>query len=109
MAFVGASGCGKSTCLQLAQRMYDVDPSGGPHSGVFLDGKNVRQLQPAWIRRQFGVVSQEPNLFDLTIRGNIAYGDLNRVVPMEEIIAAAKAANIHAFVESLPEVRNIQW
>ncbi len=88
--------------------MYDVDPSGGSHSGGFLDGKNVRQLQPAWIRRQLGVAAQEPNLFDLTIRGNIDYGDLSREVPTEEIIAAAKAANIHAFVESLPEVRNIR-
>ena len=51
-----------------------------------------------------GLVSQEPVLFDTTIRENIAYGDNSRVVPMEEIINAAKNANIHEFIHSLPDV-----
>nr|VZI05406.1 unnamed protein product [Spirometra erinaceieuropaei] len=102
VALVGQSGCGKSTLLQLVQRLYDVSPH-GPDSGVFLDGMDVRTLSPNWIRQQIGIVSQEPNLFDLTIRENIAYGDNSREVSMEEIIDAAKKANVHEFVMSLPE------
>ncbi|VDN31604.1 unnamed protein product [Dibothriocephalus latus] len=102
-AFVGQSGCGKSTCLQLIQRLYDADNL-GQQSGIFLDGINVRQLKPAWIRRHIGIVSQEPNLFDMSIRDNIAYGALDREATMEEIIAAARGANIHDFIQSLPEV-----
>ncbi|KER29540.1 hypothetical protein T265_13344, partial [Opisthorchis viverrini] len=102
VALVGQSGCGKSTILQLLQRFYD--PSNhGPESGVFFDGWNLRDLAPSWIRAQIGVVSQEPNLFNLTLEENIAYGDNTRKVPMEEIIAAAKKANIHDFVMSLPQ------
>ena len=51
-----------------------------------------------------GLVSQEPVLFDTTIRENIAYGDNSRVVPMEQITNAAKNANIHEFIQSLPDV-----
>ncbi|VDD73998.1 unnamed protein product [Mesocestoides corti] len=102
VALVGASGCGKSTLLQLVQRLYDVTPH-GPNSGIFMDGKDVRSLAPNWIRQQIGIVSQEPNLFDLTIRENIAYGDNSREVSLEEIIAAAKDANVHDFVQSLPQ------
>ncbi len=100
---VGHSGCGKSTILQLVQRLYDVD-SHGPDSGIFLDGRDLRTLAPAWIREQIGIVSQEPNLFDLSIRENIAYGLCNQEVPMEAIIEAAKQANIHDFINDLPEV-----
>ncbi len=103
VAFVGQSGCGKSTCLQLVQRLYDVNNT-SKNGGIFLDGKDVRTLQPAWLRRQIGVVSQEPNLFDMTIKENIAYGDLECYVPMEEIIEAARNANIHDFIKGLPEV-----
>ncbi len=69
-----------------------------------MNGRDIRTLAPNWIRQQIGIVSQEPNLFDLTIRENIAYGDNSREVSMEEIIAAAKEANAHSFVETLPEV-----
>lgn len=58
-----------------------------------------------WVRNQLGLVSQEPVLFDLTIAENIAYGDNCRVVGHEEVVKAAKQANIHSFVESLPKVR----
>lgn len=54
-----------------------------------------------------GIVSQEPILFDTTIAGNIAYGDNSRVVSMDEIIAAARQANIHNFIESLPSVSTL--
>ena len=69
-----------------------------------MDGHDIRTLAPNWIRQQIGIVSQEPNLFDLTIGENIAYGDNSREVPMEEIIAAAKEANVHEFVQNLPQV-----
>ena len=57
-----------------------------------------------WLRSQIGIVSQEPILFDSSIADNIAYGDNSREVPMDEIIAAARKANIHQFIESLPQV-----
>ena len=57
-----------------------------------------------WLRRQIGIVSQEPVLFDLSIRENIAYGDTTRYVSDKEIEEAARAANIHEFIHSLPEV-----
>ena len=69
-----------------------------------MDGHDLRTLAPNWIRQQIGIVSQEPNLFDLTIRENIAYGDNSREIPLEEIIEAAKEANVHDFVKNLPQV-----
>ena len=56
------------------------------------------------MRAQMGLVSQEPMLFDCSIKDNIAYGDNSREVPMADIIEAAKGANIHSFIELLPEV-----
>ncbi|CAF0854490.1 unnamed protein product [Rotaria sordida] len=96
VALVGASGCGKSTIIQLLERFYDVT------SGqLFLDGIDIRQLNLQWVRSHFGLVSQEPILFDLTIAENIAYGLEN--VSMEDIINAARKANIHQFIEQLPQ------
>lgn len=103
VALVGQSGCGKSTLLQLVQRFYDASTH-GPSSGIFIDGHNISTLAPNWIRQQTAVVSQEPNLFNLSIKENIAYGDNSREVPMDEIILAAKDANVHEFVEALPKV-----
>ncbi|CAH8583369.1 unnamed protein product [Schistosoma haematobium] len=102
VALVGPSGCGKSTLLQLVLRFYDPSYH-GPDSGVFFDDINIRDIAPSWVRKQIGLVSQEPTLFDLTIRENIAYGDNSREVTMEEIIEAARAANIHDFITTLPE------
>ncbi|CAL8101723.1 unnamed protein product [Calicophoron daubneyi] len=102
VALVGPSGCGKSTLIQLVQRFYDVS-NHGPDSGVYFDEYNLRDLDPSWIRRQIGIVSQEPNLFDLSLRENIAYGDNTRDVSMDEIIEAAKESNIHDFIVGLPE------
>ena len=69
-----------------------------------LDGHDLRSYDLVGYRRQLGLVLQEPILFDVSIRDNIAYGDLEREVPMEEIVEAARAANIHEFVTSLPQV-----
>ncbi|CAF3082604.1 unnamed protein product [Rotaria sp. Silwood2] len=96
VAFVGASGCGKSTIIQLLERFYDVT------SGrLLIDGVDIRKLNLQWVRSRFGLVSQEPILFDLTIAENIAYGLEN--VPMDDIINAASKANIHQFIEQLPQ------
>nr|XP_006990511.2 multidrug resistance protein 2 isoform X1 [Peromyscus maniculatus bairdii] len=101
LALVGSSGCGKSTVVQLLERFYN--PMAGT---VFLDGKEVKQLNVQWLRAQLGIVSQEPILFDCSIAENIAYGDNSRVVSQDEIVRAAKEANIHQFVESLPDKYN---
>ena len=69
-----------------------------------VDGNNVRELGIQWLRSQIGLVSQEPILFDCSIRENIEYGDNSRQVTMDEVIAAARMANIHNFVDSLPLV-----
>ncbi|ELU01162.1 hypothetical protein CAPTEDRAFT_219712 [Capitella teleta] len=98
VALVGSSGCGKSTSVQLMERFYD--PADGT---VLVDGINTRDLNISWLRSQIGIVSQEPVLFDSSIRENIAYGDNSRQVPMPEIIEAARNANIHTFIEGLPE------
>ncbi len=106
VALVGQSGCGKSTLLQLVQRFYDPTemPSG---SEIVFDGTPLRSLAPTWIRRQIGVVSQEPNLLDMTIKENIAYGlTFEAEAPsMDRIIEAAKQANAHNFIMDLPQVR----
>ena len=70
-----------------------------------IDGYNVRSLNIQWLRAQIGIVSQEPVLFGCSIAENIAYGDNSRTVAQDEIERAAKAANIHSFINSLPKVR----
>ncbi|KAG5096686.1 hypothetical protein JHK82_046540 [Glycine max] len=94
VALVGESGCGKSTVISLLQRFYD------PDSGhIILDGKEIQSLQVRWLRQQMGLVSQEPVLFNDTIRANIAYGKGDATEA--EIIAAAELANAHRFISSL--------
>ncbi|XP_041274196.1 ATP-binding cassette sub-family B member 5 isoform X3 [Onychostruthus taczanowskii] len=101
LALVGSSGCGKSTSIQLLERFYD------PVEGqVLADGFDTKSLHLQWLRSRLGLVSQEPVLFDCSIAENIQYGDNSRVVSQEEIEEAAKAANIHAFIEKLPEKYN---
>ncbi|CAF3880618.1 unnamed protein product [Rotaria sp. Silwood1] len=96
VALVGRSGCGKSTIIQLLERFYDVT------SGrILLDGIDIRTLNIQSVRSHIGLVSQEPILFDLTIAENIAYGLEN--IPMEDIINAAIKANVHQFIEQLPQ------
>eukprot|EP00074_Homo_sapiens_P065738 XP_011514612.3 phosphatidylcholine translocator ABCB4 isoform X3 [Homo sapiens] len=104
LALVGSSGCGKSTVVQLLERFYD--PLAGTVFVDFgfqlLDGQEAKKLNVQWLRAQLGIVSQEPILFDCSIAENIAYGDNSRVVSQDEIVSAAKAANIHPFIETLP-------
>ncbi|KPJ08553.1 Multidrug resistance protein 2 [Papilio machaon] len=97
IALVGASGCGKSTIIQLLERYYDPD-----NGVVTQDGIPLPKLLMKDSRQTIGFVQQEPILFDLTIAENIAYGDNSRTPSMEEIIDVAKQANIHNFILSLP-------
>lgn len=98
IALVGESGCGKSTVVQLIQRLYDLDSG-----SLELQGTNIESLNLPYVRSKLGIVSQEPVLFDRSIAENIQYGDNERAVTMEEVIAAARKANIHEFVSALPE------
>ena len=70
-----------------------------------MDQADLRDLNVRWLRGQIGIVSQEPVLFNVSIADNIRYGANHREVSDEEIIEAAKAANIHDFIQSLPQVR----
>lgn len=97
VALVGSSGCGKSTTIQLLERFYD-----STSGTVEIDKINVRSVSLRNLRSNLGIVSQEPALFDRTIRDNIAYGDNSRDVSLEEIMDCAKQANIHTFITSLP-------
>ncbi|KAJ4812820.1 ABC transporter B family member 19 [Rhynchospora pubera] len=95
-ALVGASGSGKSTVISLIERFYD--PSAGK---VMIDGKDIRRYNLKSLRRKIGLVQQEPILFASSILDNIAYG--KEGATEEEVIEAAKAANVHGFVSQLPE------
>ena len=96
VAIVGASGCGKSTTIQLIERFYDV--LGG---ALKVDGQDIREINIRHLRSAMALVGQEPTLFNLSVRQNISYGLDN--IPLEKIKAAAKLANIDEFVESLPD------
>ena len=96
LALVGPSGSGKSTLAKLLLRFYD------PHAGaVRLDSHDLRELTLRSLRENVTVLLQETLVFDGTVRENIAYGKLE--ASEEEIVAAAKAADAHRFVEALPE------
>jgi ABC transporter fused permease/ATP-binding protein len=96
IAFVGPSGAGKSTLAALLLRLYD------PDSGtILLDGHDLRALDPGWLRRQIGVVSQEPLLFATTVAENIRYGRAD--ASDAEVEAAARAANAHDFIARFPD------
>ncbi|CAN1292999.1 ABC transporter B family member 11 [Linum perenne] len=95
VALVGESGSGKSTVIALLQRFYD------PYSGhITLDGIEINKLQLKWLRKQIGLVGQEPSLFNDTIRANIGYGKEGNASEAE-IIAASKLANAHRFISGL--------
>ncbi|GFO24715.1 multidrug resistance protein 1 [Plakobranchus ocellatus] len=98
LALVGSSGCGKSTSVQLIERFYDA-----VEGSVTLDDQDLKSLNLQWLRQQIGIVSQEPVLFDRSIAENIAYGDNTREVNINEIIEAARGANIHNFISELPD------
>jgi subfamily B ATP-binding cassette protein MsbA len=96
VALVGPSGGGKSTILNLIPRFYDVDAG-----RVSIDGRDVREATLASLRAQIGLVTQEPFLFDDTIRANIAYA--RPEASQDEIEAAARAAAAHDFIGELPK------
>ncbi len=96
IGIVGRSGSGKSTLTKLVQRLYV------PERGrVMIDGQDLALADPAWLRRQLGVVLQENFLFNRSIRDNIALGDPG--MPLERVIQAAKLAGAHEFISALPE------
>jgi ATP-binding cassette, subfamily B (MDR/TAP), member 1 len=97
VALVGASGCGKSTTIQLMERFYD--PLAG---GVYVDGKEISSLNLNEYRSFLALVSQEPTLYQGTIKDNIMLGMDRNDVPDEQIIQACKDANIYQFIMSLP-------
>ena len=99
VALVGESGCGKSTVIQLIQRFYDLD-----EGALNLENQDIKQLNLHHVRSKIGIVSQEPVLFNRSIGENIRYGDNTTEASMEEVIAAARKANIHTFVSALPQV-----
>ncbi|XP_003473533.1 ATP-binding cassette sub-family B member 10, mitochondrial isoform X2 [Cavia porcellus] len=98
-ALVGSSGSGKSTVVSLLLRLYD------PISGtISLDGHDIRQLNPVWLRSKIGTVSQEPILFSCSIAENIAYGaDSPSSVTAEQVQRAAEVANAAGFIRSFPQ------
>ncbi|MBN8468838.1 ATP-binding cassette domain-containing protein [Corallococcus exiguus] len=96
VAIVGPSGAGKSTIAGLLARMYD--PQGG---SLLLDGRDLRTVDPEWLRQQIGVVAQEPMLFSGSIFDNIRYGRLDATEA--EVEAAARAANAHDFICRFPD------
>ena len=99
IAILGATGSGKSSLVYLIPRFYDVDSG-----SVLIDGVDVREFKISSLRRQIGIVSQDVFLFSGTIRDNIAFGRPDAT--MEEVVRAAKLAQIHDFIASLPEGYN---
>lgn len=101
VAFVGRSGAGKSTIVGLVERFYDV-----AEGCVYIDGRDIKDYDLRWLRRQIGLVSQEPMLFDSSIADNIRFGRASHDVSIAEVEAAAKAANAHDFIMKLDEGYN---
>ena len=99
IAFVGATGAGKTTITNLINRFYDI-----ADGKIRYDGININKIKKADLRRSLGVVLQDVNLFTGTVMDNIRYGRLDATD--EECIAAAKLANAHSFIEMLPEGYN---
>ena len=96
IAIVGPTGAGKSTLVSLLPRFYD------PQSGrVKIDGVDIREFELKSLRRKIAMILQPPLVFPLTIRENIAYGRPD--ASMEEIVSAAQVAQVHEFVEQLPQ------
>jgi len=95
IAIIGATGAGKSTLANLLMRFYDTC-----QGSIRLDGVDVRRIYLKDLRRQFALVPQEPLLFAISIRNNIAYG--RPEASMRQIIEAARAANAHKFIMQLP-------
>ena len=99
VAVVGGSGSGKSTLGSLLLRLYE------PHSGrITLDGVDIKELDPSFLRRYIGTVSQEPVLFSTSIRNNITYGAMDQSsVTQDQLEMAAMEANAHKFISEFPD------
>ncbi len=95
IALVGPTGAGKTTIVSLLSRFYDVD-----EGSIRIDGRDIRDIQQASLRKQLGIVLQDTFLFSGTVRQNIRYGRLDATD--EEVVAAAKLANADAFIRLLP-------
>ncbi|KAJ5693406.1 ABC multidrug transporter mdr1 [Penicillium macrosclerotiorum] len=98
IALVGPSGCGKSTTIALLERFYDA-----LSGGVYVDGKNIADLNVNSYRSHLALVSQEPTLYQGTIKDNILLGIVEDDVPEEALVKACKDANIYDFIMSLPD------
>ena len=96
IAFVGSTGAGKTTITNLINRFYDIQDG-----KIRYDGINVNKIKKADLRRSLGIVLQDTHLFTATVMENIRYGKLE--ASDEEVIAAAKLANAHGFIERLPQ------
>lgn len=96
IGFVGRSGSGKSTIAKLIQRLYYAT-----QGTIYIDGIDIRNINPVWLRTNIGIVLQENYLFSGTIKDNISLPRPN--VPMEGIIQAAKIAGAHEFISKLPK------
>ncbi|MDW6023948.1 ABC transporter ATP-binding protein [Mesorhizobium sp. BAC0120] len=96
LAVVGPSGSGKTTLMALLMRFYDPQ-----HGRILIDGRDIRTVKQSSLRRNIGVVLQDPLLFNDTVRANIAYG--HPEASHTEILEAAKAACAHDFIERLPD------
>ncbi len=97
-ALVGPSGGGKTTICHLIPHFYDIEDGAGE---IFIDGRELRTVTRASVRRSIGIVQQDIYLFNASIRDNILYGRLD--ASEEEVIEAAKRANIHDYIMTLPE------
>jgi len=96
IAIVGPTGCGKSTILELISRLYN------PQKGtIYIDGIDIRRFKLDHLRKNIGIVFQEPFLFSDTIRNNIAFGKPD--ASMEEIIEVSKRSHCHEFIMNLPQ------
>ena len=95
VAFVGMSGGGKTTLVNLIPRFYDVT-----EGSITIDGQDIRSVTVGSLRSQIGIVTQQTILFNDTVRNNIAYGDIAK--SEDEIVKAAVAANAHGFIMGLP-------
>ena len=122
IALIGQSGSGKSTAVQLIERFYDpcvksaassktagddlvgvlVDGRDPEAGSITLDGVDIRDLDPMWLRQQIGIVEQEPTLFSGTVHDNIAAGKCGEPATRDEVIEAAKISNAHEFVSKMP-------